>query len=43
VVCKLLKVVARDGHQQHYSLPIIPLNDVYLDPRGEVRLCKSVV
>ena len=32
-----LKMVAREGYQQHYSFFSIPLNDVYLDPRLELR------
>jgi hypothetical protein len=32
-----LRVVARAGYQQHYPSLSIPLNNVYLDPRLEVR------
>jgi hypothetical protein len=32
-----ISVVARDGYQQHYSLLSLPITDVYLDPRLELR------
>jgi hypothetical protein len=30
-------LVARDGYAQHYALFSIPLNDIYLDPRLDLR------
>ena len=39
-VCKLLKMVARDGLEQHYTQFAIPLRGIIFDPRlVEGRLC----
>jgi len=32
-----MEVVARDGHAQYHALFSIPLNDIYLDPRLDLR------
>jgi hypothetical protein len=36
-VCKLLKMVARNGYPQHSTVFSFPLNDVYLDPKLDLR------
>jgi len=35
-VCKLLKMVARDGFGEHYTALTIPLTGIRLDPRLEL-------